>query len=138
MKIYKKNGIFWSLIKAINYRWWHCATTLFSTVYMPEWYFVNPSGNSEYALMLHEQTHVEQWEKDGWNYILGWLFSKKNRSVYELEAYRKQITFLLKQKVYIDEIVWAESISSLYWIFNFITFEEAKEVIKKWKEESNG
>jgi hypothetical protein len=105
---------------------------------MPEWYFVNPSGNSEYALMLHEQTHVEQWEKDGWNYILGWLFSKKNRSVYELEAYRKQITFLLKQKVYIDEIVWAESISSLYWIFNFITFEEAKEVIKKWKEESNG
>lgn len=138
MKIYKKTGLFWNLIKLINPAWFHCATTLFSTVYMPEWYFINPSGNSEFALMLHEQTHVEQWNKYGWSYIFGWIFSKKNRSAYELEAYRKQITFLIKQGVYIDETAWAKSISSLYWIFDFITFEEAKEVIKKWKEESNG
>jgi hypothetical protein len=133
MKIYKKSGLFWNIVKKINYRWWHCATTLFSTVYMPEWYFINPTGNREYALILHEQTHVEQWNEYGWSYIFSYIFSQSSRRAYEMEAYRKQITYLLKQGEKVNEKEWAELISTLYWIFNFITYEEAIEVIKQWK-----
>jgi len=135
VKIYKKNGLIWYFVGLINPMWTNCATTLFSYIYMPEWYFINPTGNREYALILHEQTHVKQWNEYGWSYIFSYIFSQSSRRAYEMEAYRKQITYLLKQGEDVNEKEWAELISSLYWIFNFITFEEAIEVIKQWKTE---
>lgn len=132
-KIKNKSGLFWQFLALFYPRILTCATTLFDTVYMPEKYFSGElSEVRKAALLLHETTHVEQWQNEGIFFCLLWLLSKSHRRQYEMEAYRKQILYVFREEGGIDIDGWSKTISSLYSIFNFISFEDAKKEIEKW------
>jgi len=120
-----RKGAFWDFASKIIPGLDHCATTLFSVIFMPKWYFVNPEGFRETALLLHEKEHVAQWKKYGLGFTFSYLFNKEKRKEYELTAYRVQIKYLMEHGVYIDKEGWAKTISSLYSVLNFITYDEA-------------
>ena len=133
-KILNKSELFfWKLISLLSNSFYNCATTLFSTIYMPKKYFSGElSEVRKEALLLHELKHIEQWNNEGFTYCFLWLFSKSHRKKYELSAYKRQITYINNHEGNIDIETWAKTISSLYSIFNFISFEEAKKEIEEW------
>ena len=134
MKITNKEGLLWLILGIIYPRILTCATTLFSTIYMPAKYFDGTMRDvHKQGLLLHESKHVMQWETDGWSYIFGYIVSSDSRKKYELQAYKIQIQYLLAQGEYIDVDSWASMINTLYGPFTFISVEEAKKEIVKEK-----
>lgn len=129
----KSDFLLWRIISLFSKSFYNCATTFGSSIYMPDKYFNGElSETRKAALLLHEVAHVEQWQNEGIFFCLLWLFSKSHRKQYEMEAYKRQIKYIFREEGSIDIEAWAKTISSLYSIFNFISFEDAKKEIEEW------
>ena len=124
-KLFKKNFLWFGLSS--------CATTLFSCIFMPEKYFNGEMGETrKAALLLHEVTHVRQWQNYGFWYCLSWIFSTSRRRKWEMEAYRTQILYVFRQEGSVDIDAWCKMITELYGIFGFISYNECKKEIEDW------
>lgn len=82
-------------------------------------------------LIEHEKVHLKQQKKDGIKFFFKYIFSKKARYEYELEAYAHQILFLATpgSKPYLIEQVARLLSSSMY--FRMVTFSQAKKDLEK-------
>lgn len=93
IKIKKKSWI-WNLVPLAGRH--KFATTIGHTVFLtPRQFKGYYEGNiRRVALVRHEETHIRQLEREGWRYIFGYIFSRKARLQYEIEAYGVQIRHL--------------------------------------------
>lgn len=129
----KSDFLFWKLVSLFSDSFYNCATTFGSSIYMPEKYFNGElSETRKAALLLHEVTHVEQWQNEGIFFCLLWMFSKSHRRGYEMEAYKRQIKYIFREEGGIDIDGWVKVITSLYGVFSFISAEECREEIENF------
>lgn len=66
--------------------------------------FIRPSKRDDVGLLAHEQVHVRQWKRNPFMFV-PYLFSKKRRLAYEVEAYREQLTHYPERLDRIAEIL---------------------------------
>lgn len=63
-------------------------TTIGRTIYAhPIW---NSKTTPPSRVVVHELTHILQYQRYGWKYCLGYLFSKRKRLYYESEAFQTE------------------------------------------------
>jgi hypothetical protein len=91
---------------------------------LPWLMFIRADAKGNKALLAHELTHQRQMREDG--ILLFWiryLFIKKWRKAYEVEAYKVQI----KNGASLSGC--AQLLSSMYYLN--ITYEEAKKLLRQ-------
>ena len=89
----------------------------------------NPNPES-FALLLHEQTHLERQKKYGILWFIKYLFSAKYRFNEELLAFKKQVSHLKKYNLNLDLETRAKRLSS--WLYLWcITYKKALEELEK-------
>jgi hypothetical protein len=75
----------------IFYTNWFVRGGMAATTYGP-FIFIRPSKRDDVGLLEHEKVHVRQFWRNPL-FGLAYLFSKKARLRYEVEAYRRQMEF---------------------------------------------
>jgi hypothetical protein len=89
---------------------------------LPNLMFIRNDCRDNLALIKHEETHQTQQRADGvLTFWFRYLFSKKHRQAYEVEAYKCQIFHGASLKI------CAIFLSSMYYLD--ITFEEAEKLL---------
>lgn len=73
----------------IFYTNWFIPARFSAMTYGP-FIFIRPSRKDDAGLLAHEQVHVAQFKRNPF-FGLAYLFSKKARLGYEVEAYREQL-----------------------------------------------
>jgi hypothetical protein len=113
------------------------ATTIGTIIYMPEWYH-DPSRDQREkdALLLHEQKHVEQFQRGGWiGHSWRTMTDRAYRKQCELAAYEVQIRYLATHSYKVVPERWAGLMSdSPGNAGKWIEFGEALEFVRKWVE----
>lgn len=134
-RIYKKNGG-WDLLSKIQPSLKTCCTSLLNNIWMSERWWNDPVSiqdeENKVALLLHEICHIEQYRRERFTYPFKYLFNKNKRKDYELEAYKIQITHLLRSDIYVDIEGYATTMSTIYGPLNFISKNEAVQVLNSW------
>lgn len=124
--------------KSQSWLFWHPADmtiTIGDTIYLADSYYALDAIEQE-ALLRHEKTHIEQWHRDGLYFAFKYLFSKKHRKSYELEAYERQVKFLVIHRRTPNSVFFAELMAYSYApFFTWVTYEEAHKHILNWIKE---
>ena len=113
----------WSLVPLAGRN--HFATTIGRTIYLPpktyQEVMTDPPSVSSQALVLHETTHVQQYDAEGVWFALRYLFSRKSRLRYEVEAYGRQGAYL-KQHGYtnLDAWIWRRARTLASWRYWYL------------------
>ena len=136
--IYRTNSL-WNILYSIDPEFKTSAYTIAPVIFMPEWCKVNPEGVREKALLIHEETHVQQSNNMGflglplfWIY---WLFFTSKRKELEMAAYKEQLKYIYSKEGNIDANSWADMITTIYAPFTFIGKNECVGMINGWIEE---
>lgn len=110
------------------------ATTLGSYIFMPDWYFNDESRSvvEKEAILEHEKIHVDQWLKNGFSFVVDYLFSTEKRKYYELKAYEVQVKYIVHKGMVPVPESWARAMCSGYSILTWISYEEALPLVKTW------
>jgi hypothetical protein len=110
------------------------ATTIGTTIYMPEWYYdPNRSQVEKDAIVLHEESHVKQFNVGGWiNHSLQYVINKNYRRICELEAYEVQVKHLKNNGYEVIPERWARIMEEAKGINKWITYDEALAYINRW------
>jgi hypothetical protein len=91
---------------------------------LPNLMFIRSDCRDNLALIKHEETHQTQQRADGvLTFWFRYLFSKKHRQAYEVEAYKCQIFHGASLKI------CAIFLSSMYYLD--ITVEEAEKLLNE-------
>lgn len=106
---------------------------VYSNFLMPKWadgrtlgpiIQIRPSKKDDKDLLVHEKVHQQQWRRNPVLFYFRYLFSKKWRLRYELEAYREQLKLSPQD---LDEFAYLLSTK-----YNLdITKQRAKDLLQK-------
>jgi hypothetical protein len=120
--------------KSQSWLFWHntkLAVTWGGCIYLPDKYYTLDAIDQS-AFIQHEKIHLDQQERDGICFIPCYFLSREKRKKYELEAYKVQFDFLVHHQIYPIIEQWAKIMSEEYAPLDWITYEEAKEILKQW------